>query len=237
VNTAPVPNPATANLAGLTIAGLARLSFCDWPGRLVATVFLQGCPWRCGYCHNPDLIDARAAATMSAHLVWTHLLQRRGLIDAVVFSGGEPTGQAGLPAAMASVRELGYQVGLHTSGAYPRRFAEMLPLLDWVGLDIKGLPGQYPAITGVNVAADRAWLSLDAALASGVDLEVRTTIDPRVHTPASVAALVDELQAKGVRTVVLQEGRLPRGVVVKASAGQVLDELGILPAGVYRRAG
>jgi pyruvate formate lyase activating enzyme len=234
---APESNRAAATADRLAIAGLARLSVCDWPGRLVATVFLQGCPWRCGYCHNPGLIDARTPGVMAWSQVRQHVVARRGLLDAVVFSGGEPTGQAPLADAMAQVRELGYAVGLHTGGAYPKKLAEILPLTDWVGLDIKGLPSQYLGITGVAAASGRAWQALELVLASGVDYEVRTTVDPRVHTPTQVASLISELQGRGVRNVVLQEARLPAGEVVGRTAGQVIDALATLPAGVSRRAG
>ncbi len=221
----------------LTIAGLARLSVCDWPGRLVATVFLQGCPWQCRYCHNPALIAFETAAEVEWGEVWAHLLARRGLLDAVVFSGGEPTAQAGLGAAAATVRELGYQVGLHTGGAYPKRLASLLPELDWVGLDIKGLPEEYPAITGVGTSGKRAWAALESVLAAGVAFEVRTTVDPRFHTAAGLVDLIATLQAEGVSQLVLQEVRLPGAASTGLSAARLLDELGTLPAGVSRRAG
>lgn len=232
-----IPEIVGGSLVNLTIAGLARLSVCDWPGQLVATVFLQGCPWRCRYCHNPALMAFGAAGVVQWHEVWAHLLSRRGLLDAVVFSGGEPTAQDGLAAAADRVRELGYQVGLHTGGAYPKRLASLLPRLDWVGLDIKGLPAEYPAITGVVTAGDWAWASLRSVLAAGVACEVRTTVDPRFHTAAGLAGLIDILQAEGVSQLVLQEVRLPSGTSAGPSAAQLLDELGTLPAGVSRRAG
>ncbi len=222
---------------GLTIAGLARLSVCDWPGRLVATVFLQGCPWSCGYCHNQDLIDPRAPGLVAWGEVWTHLRARQGLLDGVVFSGGEPTQQAQLRAAVERVRSLGYVVGIHTSGAYPQRLAEVLPSLDWVGLDIKGLPQEYPMITGVASSSVRAWAGLDLVLGAGVDYEVRTTVDPRFHTVDGLAELVGSLQAKGVGKVVLQEVRFPKGVRVEQTAAELLAELGELPPGVLRRGG
>jgi pyruvate formate lyase activating enzyme len=229
------PDASPERDPGLTIAGLARLSVCDWPGRLVATVFLQGCPWHCGYCHNPELIDPRTPGSIGWGEVWTHLNSRRGLLDAVVFSGGEPTRQPSLKQAVEQVRDLGYLVGLHTSGAYPHRFAELLPSLNWVGLDIKGLPSQYPAITGVAGSFARGWVALEMVLAAGVDFEVRTTVDPRFHTVDGLVELIAMLQGKGVGTVVLQEVRLPRGIACEQSAAELVDGLGELPPGVFRR--
>jgi pyruvate formate lyase activating enzyme len=191
----------------LQIAGLTRLSACDWPGKLVLTVFLQGCPLACTYCHNPELLDPRTPGVVEWNEVRDLLARRHGMLDGVVFSGGEPTRQAGLAAAMREVRDLGFEVGLHTAGTYPRRFAEVLPLCDWVGLDIKAPRRLYGAITGVPSSAAKAAACLRLALDSTVDLQVRTTVDPTVLTPESVAELTASLRTEGVREHVLQEVR------------------------------
>ncbi|HMR49530.1 MAG TPA: anaerobic ribonucleoside-triphosphate reductase activating protein [Arachnia sp.] len=191
----------------LAIAGLSRLSTCDWPGRLVATVFLQGCPWRCTYCHNVELLDMATPGQVSWESVLAFLDRRRGLLDAVVFSGGEPTRQEGLIAAMREVRERGFAVGIHTAGVYPRRLGEALPLLDWVGLDVKALPSRYTAVTGVEASAPKAWESLSLVLSSGVAHEVRITVDPAIHTREHLVELVNGLLGRGAQQVVLQEAR------------------------------
>ena len=134
----------------LTIAGLVRLSTVDWPGHMAATVFLQGCPWNCLYCHNPDLIDCRTPGIMEWAEVEKFLQRRRGLLDGVVFTGGEPTRQRGLADAMARVRNMGFQVGLHTMGAYPTLLRPLIPLIDWVGFDIKAAPAHYGDIIATN---------------------------------------------------------------------------------------
>lgn len=191
----------------LVIAGLTPLSTCDWPDRLVATVFLQGCPWSCTYCHNPGLIDPRAPGQVAWADVADLLGRRAGLLDGVVFSGGEPTRQPALGAAMRAVRDAGFGVGLHTGGAYPRRLAAVLPLVDWVGLDVKATPELYDALTGTRGSARPAFASLDLVLASGVPVQVRTTVDPTVLTADDVAELGRCLAALGVRDHVLQEVR------------------------------
>lgn len=192
----------------LRIAGITPLSSCDWPGQLVATLFLQGCPWRCSYCHNPELIPF---GVPSHPVAWENvvslLARRRELLDGVVFSGGEPTAQSGLPDAATAVREMGFGVGVHTGGAYPRRLAGVLPLVDWVGLDVKGLPGEYERITGAASASGRVAESLDLILCSGVAFEARITVDPRIHTADGVEAVVADLRGRGVRTIVLQQVR------------------------------
>lgn len=190
-----------------TVAGLTSLSTCDWPGRLVATVFLQGCPWRCTYCHNPAILDPTAPGQVPWQRVLDLLHRRRGLLDGLVFSGGEPTRQPGLAAAMREVRALGFGVGLHTGGAYPARLADLLPLVDWVGLDIKALPDDYHRITGVGASGAKAFASLDLLVASGIEHEIRITVDPAVHTASHVERLVERLRGAGAQAVVLQEAR------------------------------
>ena len=199
--------PSSSSADDLAVAGLVPLSTCDWPDHLVATVFLQGCPWACTYCHNPDLLDPRAPGTVAWSQVWDLLARRSGLLDGVVFSGGEPTRQPALADAMREVREAGYGVGLHTSGAYPRRLAQVLPLVDWVGLDVKGPAARYAAVTGVGASADLAFASLRLVLEAGVALQVRTTVDPASLDDADVAELSETLRGMGVRDHVLQEMR------------------------------
>jgi pyruvate formate lyase activating enzyme len=221
------------------VAGLVPLSTVDWPGRLAAVVFLQGCPWRCTYCHNPGLLDPRAPGALSWSEVLRFLDRRGGLLDGVVFSGGEPTLQPGLSQAVDDVRERGFAVGLHTGGAWPRRLAGLLPRVDWVGLDIKHLPDRYDAVTGAHPSGLAAWTSLRVVLESGVDHEVRTTVDPTVHTHDDVVRLAARLRAMGVRRHVLQEAR-PDGADAgwaRALAGRHLADVvpdGELP-GVARR--
>ncbi|WP_295428840.1 anaerobic ribonucleoside-triphosphate reductase activating protein [uncultured Thiodictyon sp.] len=194
---APVP-PASARRE-LRVGGLIPLTTVDYPGELAAVVFCQGCPWRCRYCHNAHLLPPRAAGLIPWAQVRAFLEGRRGLLDAVVFSGGEPTLQPALGAAMTQARALGFKVGLHSSGAYPARIEALLPLLDWVGLDIKALSADYPTITGVPGSGERAWASLRLLLAAGVPLQVRTTPMPGRDRPADLAPLRERLAALGVR--------------------------------------
>ena len=121
----------------LQVGGLTPFTSIDYPGQLAAVVFVQGCPWRCGYCHNPHLQPRGQPAGPRWGEVLAFLRQRAGLLDAVVFSGGEPTLDPALPQAIAEVRALGFKVGLHSAGIYPQRLQAVLPLVDWVGLDIK----------------------------------------------------------------------------------------------------
>jgi pyruvate formate lyase activating enzyme len=186
---------------------MTPLSATDYPGALAAVVFCQGCPWRCGYCHNPHLLPASVTHALDWDDVVAFLERRRGLLDAVVFSGGEPLAQANLRGAMRQVRAMGYKVGLHTGGAYPDRLDAVLPLVDWIGFDVKASFSGYGTITGAPGSGEQAEASLGRILASGVECEVRTTVHPQLLAPGALLPLATSLAARGVRRYVLQAFR------------------------------
>lgn len=158
----------------LRVGGLTRLSASDYPDRLAAVVYCQGCAWRCGYCHNPHLLPRSAPDLIPWNEVVGFLDKRRGLLDAVVFSGGEPTLQASLGEAMREVKALGYLIGLHTAGIYPRALERVLPLVDWVAMDLKAPFEEHERVTGVPGSGRRARASLDLLVASGVPFRLHT---------------------------------------------------------------
>lgn len=152
----------------LAIAGLVPLSTVDWPGKLAAVVFLQGCPLACPYCQNEAILDPKAPGAVPWSQVEALLARRAGLLDGVVLTGGEALRQAGVVDAARRVREMGFGVGLHTAGAYPRALAKILPHTDWVGIDVKAMPDDYAAATGFGAGA-KAWQSLDAVLEASAE--------------------------------------------------------------------
>lgn len=194
----------------LRVGGLTPLTATDYPGHLAAVVFCQGCPWRCAYCHNPHLIPPRASAQIEWPAVMKFLARRAGLLDAVVFSGGEPTLQSGLAQALSEVKAMGFKCGLHTAGAYPEHLTSVLPLLDWVGFDIKASFTDYAQITQAPGSGHSAEASLQALLASGVSYECRTTVDLQFFDSKKLIDLAQSLAASGVRHYVLQTCRDPR---------------------------
>lgn len=205
----------------IKIAGLIPLSTVDWPGHLAAVAFLQGCPWRCVFCHNEAILDPRAPGEVSFSQVTDLLERRRGLLDGVVFSGGEPTMQPALVDAAREVRDRGFQVGLHTGGAYPARLRSLVGaadgsgsspcLLSWVGLDFKAPPHLYSQVVQAPGPAWERFRESFAILArSGVDVEVRTTLTPGLcaqveNLVTAFADLTDEVG--GPRALVLQKAR------------------------------
>ncbi|MDA8391050.1 MAG: anaerobic ribonucleoside-triphosphate reductase activating protein [Gammaproteobacteria bacterium] len=193
-------------LAAIRLGGLVPWSSVDYPGHQSAVLFCGGCPWRCGYCHNSHLW--RGAADVPWPAVADFLRRRRGLLDAVVISGGEPLAQAqAVEAALRVIRDEGFATAMHTAGVAPRRLARLLPLLDWIGLDIKAPFARYAALTGSRRSGWAARAALDMVLASGVPCELRTTVHSALLPAADVIALVTELRDLGVARLVLKDFR------------------------------
>lgn len=189
----------------LQVAGLVPLSSVDWPGRLVATVFCQGCPLRCPYCQNSAILDNRTPGVIAWSEVEGFLKRRVGLLDGVVFTGGEALRQEAVIPAAESAADLGFDVGVHTSGMFPDRLERMMHVVDWVGLDVKARPEDYKKAVGVR--GDKVWKTLDLVLESGVDYEVRTTVYPESLIDYHFEDLVSQLKLAGVRNFALQEAR------------------------------
>ena len=123
--------------AKINVGGVETFSTVDFPEHMAAVVFLQGCPWRCPFCHNTSLQPIDSATDFVWEKFLDFLEKRKGILDAVVFSGGEPLWQDGLFDAMNQVKSMGFAVGLHTAGADSKRLEKVLPLVDWIGFDIK----------------------------------------------------------------------------------------------------
>ncbi len=191
--------------AELVVGGLTPFTTIDFPDRLAAVVFCQGCPWRCGYCHNAHL-HACGSGERSWPDVRGWLTSRRGLLDGIVFSGGEPLLQRGLTTALGEVRSLGFATGLHTAGIYPERLAAALPLLDWVGFDVKGPFEDYRRITGGG-SGDAAARSLSLLRDAGTPHEVRCTVDTGLLDAAALRRMAGQLAGMGVSRLILQACR------------------------------
>lgn len=195
-------------MTDIRIGGITPLTTIDYPGELACVLYCQGCPWHCSYCHNPELIPNTGEPRIRWDEVMHFLRRRRGLIDAVVFSGGEPTLQRDLPEAIEQVRSLGFNVGLHTAGCYPGRLQQLLPVVDWIGLDIKALDEDYANITKVEGSGTKAWRSLDAVLDNGCAYEVRTTWHPSLFSEDRLQQLQTVLTDRGVASPRVQQANL-----------------------------
>ncbi|VVP79107.1 anaerobic ribonucleoside-triphosphate reductase activating protein [Pseudomonas fluorescens] len=212
----------------LRVGGMVPLTTIDYPGQLACVLFCQGCAWRCRYCHNPQLIPPRGTEEMDWRRVLAFLQRRQDLLDAVVFSGGEPTLQDALPNAMDEVRTLGFRIGLHSAGIKPAAFSRALAGADWVGFDVKALPEDCQAITRVEGSGTANWRSLEHLLASGVAYECRTTVHWHLFEPARLLILAQRLSQLGVKRFAVQLVRTERmfdPLLSSVSAQALLPEL------------
>ena len=214
-------------MGNIAIAGLTPLTTIDFPGRLAAVIFCQGCPWGCSYCHNPDLRSRRRGVGMCWSQVLDLLRQRLGLLDGVVFSGGEPTLQSGLIDAVYEIKNLGFEVGLHTAGPYPKKLERLLPDLDWIGIDIKAPFDRYETVSAVPGSGAQALKSLMQVLDSGIAYEVRTTFDIGLLTEDELLSMARSLVTLGVGNYVLQECRRAWNPMAHNAIPQrIVEELG-----------
>lgn len=193
----------------LLIGGIEPFSTVDWPGQLVVTVFCQGCSWACPYCHNPALRSTRPGARpmVSWPDVQRLLEERAGLLDGVVFSGGEPTQQHACIEAARRIAGRGYAVGVHTTGAEPAVLTALMPFVSWVGFDLKAPIERYERVTGVAGSGAAAHESLGIIIDAGVEIEVRTTVHSALLSPGDLVEMARFLREKRIGRWVLQTCR------------------------------
>ncbi|WP_223668818.1 anaerobic ribonucleoside-triphosphate reductase activating protein [Kangiella shandongensis] len=194
-------------ISDLRIGGLTPLTTIDYPEHLSCVIYCQGCAWQCRYCHNPEMIPVKAEQAISNSELEQFLLKRQGLLDAVVFSGGEPLLQKNLVAAIQNVKSMGFKVGLHTGGSSTSRLEQVLKYVDWVGFDVKDLPQYADALIQVKGAGHANWGSLKALLKSGVNYQCRTTVHWDLISPGRVLQLAQQLSQAGVTHYNLQIAR------------------------------
>lgn len=173
----------------MRIGGLAKFSLIDYPGRLAAVIFTQGCPFRCDYCHNPELvIRAQFGPLLTETEVLHFLNQRRGQLEGVVLTGGEPTLQPDLLTFIRQVKVLGYSVKLDTMGLYEYIIQDLLTagLLDYVAMDIKAPLAKYPQVVHYPVDTVAIQRSIQLIMTAGIDYEFRTTVVPALLSPSDL---------------------------------------------------
>jgi len=164
----------------MRIGGLVPCSLVDFPGKIAAVIFTQGCNFRCLYCHNPHLVYPELfTRSVPWEYIKEFLEKRRGLLEGVVFCGGEPTIQDDLLDRVREVRSLGYAVKLDTNGSRSQTVSDVLPYLDYLAMDIKAPWGpRYSYVCGVRVDEREIQRSIDLIRRSGIPYEFRTTVHP-----------------------------------------------------------
>ena len=173
----------------MNISGLQKMTLLDYPGKVACTVFLFGCNYRCPFCHNAELLEGKAEPLMTKEEFLSFLSKRKGLLDAVCISGGEPTLSAGLKELMADIKALGFSVKLDTNGSRPAVLKALVEagLVDYVAMDIKNGPSRYAETCGLP-KVDLAAIEESAAflMSGAVDSEFRTTVVDPLHDEGSI---------------------------------------------------
>ncbi len=177
----------------MRICGLQKLAMVDYPGKLAATVFTGSCNLRCPFCHNALLVTRlNESPSLTEEEVLSFLASRKGFLDGMVLSGGEPLMQPGAAAFLEKVRTLGYSVKVDTNGCYPDALADILNrgLADYVAMDIKNSREKYAETVGIS-GFDLAPIEKSIRLLkeSGVDYEFRTTVVREFHTAEDIRSI------------------------------------------------
>ena len=180
----------------MKIVGIQKLTLLDFPGRVACTVFLNGCNFRCPYCHNAELLgDAEEVMTVAGLLAF--LRKRQGILEGVCITGGEPTLHPELPALLREVRALGYAVKLDTNGYRPEILEAVLNqgLVDYVAMDLKNGPESYAETVGLaQVELAKIRQSIRLLMDSPVDFELRTTVADPLHSGETVTSMANWLR-------------------------------------------
>ncbi len=182
----------------MKVGGLQKVSLIDYPGLISSVIFLQGCNFRCSYCHNPELVEPGLFQhCIPEKEILAFLQMRRGKIDAVTVTGGEPTIQNDLSCLIKQLKEMGFAVKLDTNGSRPQVVKTLLAkkLLDFIAMDIKGPLEKYAGIAGVPVVAENIVQSIKYIRQSGIPHEFRTTIVRSQLTEkdiSKIAAMIPE---------------------------------------------
>ena len=164
----------------MRLGGFQRFTLSDYPGKPSAVIFTQGCNFRCPFCHNRQLWSEHAGGRERDGDIFTFLRQRKGLLQGVVITGGEPTVQDELIFFIARIKKIGYAVKLDTNGSHPDVVAQLISksLIDYCAMDIKAPSKKYALLCGVHVDTDRIMDTIRIIHSSGVPHHFRTTVYP-----------------------------------------------------------
>ncbi len=193
----------------MLLGGLQKLTLIDYPGKIAATVFTVGCNFYCPFCHNPELVDVKKIKKqpqVSEKDFFEFLDGRRGLLEGVCVTGGEPTLQPDLPDFISQIKNLGFLVKLDTNGTNPAMLEKLLTanLVDFVAMDIKAPLEKYKKVVGKNVSLENIQRSVELTRRAP-DYEFRTTVLPVLHSSKDILSIGRWLQ--GAKKYYLQQFR------------------------------
>ncbi len=191
---------------------IESFSLVDYPGHIAATIFFGGCNFRCGYCQNPILVKVEEKSRTSPSDVIDFLKTRKGLLDGVCFTGGEPLMSPDLPPLVLAIKGLGYKIKLDTNGSQLEKLREIASNLDYIAIDIKADPEKYDRLTGCKNSWERVNQTIEWVKKSGIFYEFRTTVMPFWHTFEDLTK-IRVLLGKETPWVLQQFRQPPQGVL------------------------
>ena len=194
------------------ICGLQKMTLLDFPGKIACTVFLGGCNFRCPFCHNSELFMGKPEKLMEDEEFFAFLKSRKGLLDGVCVSGGEPTLYKTLPDFLAKIKEMGFLVKLDTNGYRPEVLKALVQqgLVDYVAMDVKNSPAMYAQTVGLEkMELSSIEESLRFLIGGELPYELRTTLVRQLHVAASI-------QDMGAWLAALVPGRKPKKLFLQS---------------------
>lgn len=189
----------------MLIKGLQKLTLLDYPGKMACTVFTAGCNFRCPFCHNASLVTNIDEERISEEEFFSFLQKRKGIIEGVCVTGGEPTLQPDLKDFLKKIKDLGYSVKLDTNGYRPEALKDIVNsgLVDYVAMDIKNSQAKYALTCGLdNLDITKINESVEFLMSGAVDYEFRTTVVKELHTEDDIQDIVSWI--KGAKKYFLQ---------------------------------
>lgn len=173
------------------IAGLQKMTLLDYPGKVACTVFLQGCNFRCPFCHNSGLLGGAGEQSIPVEELLAFLAKRKGLLDGVCITGGEPTLWKSLPELISQIKAMGFAVKLDTNGSNPPMLKELAArgLVDYVAMDIKNAPHKYAQTAGCDLELTAVEESMRFLMTGELAYEFRTTLVRELHSREDLEAM------------------------------------------------
>ena len=189
-------------------------SLVDYPGHIAATVFFAGCNFHCGYCQNPALVKVEEKSQTSPLDVIDFLKTRKGLLEGICLTGGEPLLSPEMPELVKGIKELGFKIKLDTNGSSLEKMREVFPYLDYIAMDIKCTPEKYDELTGCKGIWKIINRTLEWVKISGIPYEFRTTVMPVWHSFEDLKE-IRTLLGEDTNWVLQQFREPPQGVLDK----------------------
>lgn len=211
----------------MIFGGLQKLTLLDYAGKVACIVFTKGCNFCCPFCHNSSLINGSEGENISSDYIIEYLKKRKGILEGVCITGGEPLLHKEIEDFMREVKSMGYSVKLDTNGSNPERLKQLVRegLVDYVAMDIKNSYDKYSLTAGCDRVDMRAIEeSIDFLLSGEVDYEFRTTVVKELHTPEDIEQIAKRIE--GAKRYFLQNFLDSGAVVCENLSPQDADTLG-----------